>query len=63
MKILTEEDLQDCRHLAFALLSECDYIVSWNFRHIVNVKTQKDVRVIAALEDKAEAKMCSDMFT
>jgi predicted nucleic acid-binding protein len=62
MKILTEEDLQDCRHLAFALLYDCDYIVSWNFRHIVNVKTQKGVRIIAALEDKDEVKICVPSF-
>jgi hypothetical protein len=60
--ILKEESLEDCQHLAFALLSDCDYIVSWNFKHIVNVKTQKGVRVISALEDKAEVKICVPTF-
>ena len=62
MGVLKDENLEDCQHLAFALLNECDYIVSWNFRHIVNVKTQKGVRVISALEDKVEVRICVPTF-
>jgi len=62
MGILKDDSLEDCQHLAFAVLNECDYIVSWNFKHIVNVNTQKGVRVISALEDKAEVKICVPTF-
>jgi predicted nucleic acid-binding protein len=62
MSILKEDSLEDCRHLAFALLCDCDYLVSWNFKHIVNVKTQRGVRAISALEDKHEVKICIPTF-
>ncbi len=31
-------------------LAGCDVIISWNFRHIVNVKTVKGVKVITMLK-------------
>jgi len=49
--ILKEKNFDDCRHIAAALLSECDIIVSWNFKHIVNAKTIKGVRVISTIEE------------
>lgn len=33
-----------------AILAGCDVIISWNFKHIVNVKTVKGVKVITTLE-------------
>ena len=27
---------EDCRHIAMATISKVDYVVSWNFKHIVN---------------------------
>ncbi len=29
--------IEDCRHIAAATLSKVDYLVSWNFKHILNV--------------------------
>jgi len=46
--ILREKSFNDCRHIAAALLSGCDIIVSWNFKHIVNARTIKGARDIAA---------------
>jgi len=45
--ILKEKSFDDCRHIAAALVSGCDIIVSWNFRHIVNPDTIVGVRKIA----------------
>jgi len=45
--ILKEKDFNDCRHIAAALVSNCDIIVSWNFHHMVNIKTIEGVRKIA----------------
>lgn len=36
--ILTETWYDDALHVALAAVAECDVIVSWNFRHIVNFK-------------------------
>lgn len=47
--ILKQKSLNDCRHLAIASVHECDYIVSWNFEHFVNVKTKNMVRGVNQL--------------
>ena len=49
MGILTENRRDDCIHIGLAVVYECDIIVSWNFRHMVNVKTINGVRGINAL--------------
>lgn len=41
--ILKEKSLDDLTHIAIATLSDCRYIVSWNFKHFVNPKTIKAV--------------------
>ena len=45
-KILTPKSFADCMHIASAILNNCDIIVSWNFKHIVNLKTIYGVRRI-----------------
>jgi len=44
--ILTEKSLDDCMHIAIAILNSCDVIVSWNFKHLVNIKTIDGIRGI-----------------
>jgi hypothetical protein len=48
--ILKQKNFDDCQHIAAAILSESDIIVSWNFKHIVNHKTMMGVKAITALE-------------
>ncbi len=36
-KVVGETSLDDCVHIATAILNKVDMLVSWNFRHIVNV--------------------------
>lgn len=36
-KVVGETSLDDCIHIAAATLSKVDLLVSWNFKHIVNV--------------------------
>ena len=48
--ILKQKNMDDCKHIAAAILSGCDIITSWNFKHIVNVKTVRGVKVITTLE-------------
>jgi len=45
--ILKEKSMDDCMHIATALLAKCDVIVSWNFKHIVNDKTIEGVKTIS----------------
>lgn len=36
-KVVGETSIDDCRHIACATINNVDYLVSWNFKHIVNV--------------------------
>jgi len=44
--ILTPKSIDDCTHIAAAIINNCDIIVSWNFKHLVNIKTINGVRAI-----------------
>ena len=44
--VLNEKSLDDCLHIAYAVIYNCDVIVSWNFKHLVNFKTIDKVRVV-----------------
>jgi predicted nucleic acid-binding protein len=36
-KIVGKTSYDDCLHIALATIHKADYLVSWNFKHIVNV--------------------------
>ncbi len=36
-KVVGESSMDDCRHIACATINKVDYLISWNFKHIVNV--------------------------
>ena len=36
-KVVGETSIDDCRHIACATINKVDYLLSWNFKHIVNV--------------------------
>jgi len=36
-KVVGETNIDDCRHIACATINKVDYLLSWNFKHIVNV--------------------------
>jgi predicted nucleic acid-binding protein len=44
--VLREKSRDDCLHIAYAVINNCDAIVSWNFKHLVNFKTINKVRVV-----------------
>ena len=48
--ILKPKSFDDCQHIAAAIVYNCDCIISWNFKHIVNIKTIRGVRAITNLE-------------
>lgn len=47
--VLSQKSLDDCRHMAIATITECDFIVSWNFKHFVNIKTINKVQAVNKL--------------
>jgi len=44
--VLREKSRDDCLHIAYAVVYNCDAIVSWNFKHLVNFKTINKIRVV-----------------
>ena len=48
--VLKKKSFEDCQHIATAILANCDIIVSWNFKHIVNVKTIRGIKVVTTME-------------
>jgi hypothetical protein len=57
--ILGATSLDDCRHISAAILADCDMIVSWNFKHIVNPKTIKGTKVITIMEGYKDILICT----
>ena len=47
--ILRQKSFDDCQHIAYACVYNCDMIISWNFKHMVNVKTISGVKGVNAL--------------
>lgn len=47
--ILTDKSFDDCRYIACSIVNECDIIVSWNFKHIVNYKTIRGVKLVSLI--------------
>ncbi len=37
-KVVGPTSYADCLHIALATIAEADYLISWNFKHIVNVQ-------------------------
>jgi predicted nucleic acid-binding protein len=37
-KVVGQTSYSDCLHIALATISRADFLVSWNFKHIVNIE-------------------------
>ena len=37
-KVVGQTSFADCLHIAIATINHADFLVSWNFKHIVNVE-------------------------
>ena len=48
--ILKKRSFDDCQHIAAAIVSNCDVIISWNFKHIVNYDTIRGIKVLTTME-------------
>ena len=57
--VLKEKSIDDCMHIAFAVVNHCDIIVSWNFKHLVNYKTINKVKVVNAINNYREISIVS----
>lgn len=44
--IVPEKFKNDAIHIAIATVNNIDALVSWNFKHLVNIKTREEVNLI-----------------
>ena len=44
--VLKEKSTDDCRHIAIASKESCKYILSWNMKHFVKLKTIEMVKEV-----------------
>ena len=47
--ILPKKSNRDRQHIAYACANNCDMVISWNFKHLVNYKTITGVKSVNAL--------------
>jgi predicted nucleic acid-binding protein len=57
--VFPEKYLNDALHVAVASYYEISYVVSWNFEHLVKVKTRKSVNLVNILEGYKEIEIIS----
>ena len=44
--IFSQESRDDGRHIAIAVINDMDVIVSWNFKHMVNIEKKKNINSV-----------------
>jgi predicted nucleic acid-binding protein len=57
--VFPEKYIDDAIHVAVASYYEISYLVSWNFEHLVKVKTRKSVNLVNILEGYKEIEIIS----
>ena len=60
--ILSQKKFDDCQHIAYACVYNCDIIVSWNFKHMVNHRTISGVKGVNALAGYREMLIYTPTF-
>ena len=60
--VLRKKSFDDCQHIAYACVYNCDMVVSWNFKHMVNIKTISGIKAVNALAGYKEMQICPPTF-
>lgn len=57
--VFPEKYIDDALHVAIATFHDISYLISWNFEHLVKVKTRKTVNLVNILEGYKEIEIVS----
>ena len=49
-RVLPPKYIDDARHIAVCTVAQIEYLVSWNFRHLVNVEREKGFNAVNLLQ-------------
>jgi hypothetical protein len=60
--VLSQSHLDDLRHVAYAVFSHCDYIITWNMRHLANEKTVSRVNAVNVAENYGKIYIATPEF-
>ncbi|MFH1539671.1 MAG: PIN domain nuclease [bacterium] len=58
-RFLSEKAFDDLTHVAVATVNRMDFLVSWNLKHIVKVKTITGINEVNLSEGYRELKVCT----
>ena len=56
---IPEKAAPDAVHIAAAAVAECDFLLTWNFRHIANVRIRREVERILARHGYTGTTICT----
>ena len=48
--VLSDNHIDDLEHIAYAVVSRCDYVITWNMGHLANERTVSQVNAVNAVE-------------
>lgn len=43
---IPKSKIEDALHIAYAVIFEMDILLSWNFRHLANIKREREVQIV-----------------
>ena len=58
-KIVSEKCLPDCLHIATATINNADVVVSWNFKHFVNLERKRGYNAVNLIEGYKQIEIVS----
>lgn len=56
---IPEKAAPDAVHIAAAAVEECEFLLTWNFRHIANVRIRREVERILAHHGYTKTTICT----
>ncbi|MEM1158047.1 MAG: PIN domain protein [Verrucomicrobiota bacterium] len=59
--VLTPKFTDDARHVAVCTVSRIDYLVSWNFKHLVNLDREKGFNAVNLLQNYPTIRMINPL--
>ena len=45
-KIIPEKNIIDAYHIAISVISQIDFLVSWNYKHLANINKEQKIRSV-----------------
>jgi len=60
--VLTDRHIDDLRHIAYAVVSRCDYVATWNMRHLANERTFRRVNTVNNVENYGKIYLTNPEF-